>query len=162
VFNDKLCKGSFEEAWRETSADAALLYQLLYWSSLHIRWLYNPEDKQESHEALTYYASAVSIINARVQDRNEATSELTIRLVIMLLFYNVSYNCTCSVIYTFANVFQYCIRSTQSWRTHISGLKQIIKLRGGLGTFSPPLKYLLTRLVAPKHIQCTFVLSSVI
>jgi hypothetical protein len=90
VFNDKLCKSSFLEAWRTTSSHPAVLYHFFCWSTLHQRWLRNPEEKNEPHEAIPYYAHVVSLINRRVQDPKEATNDLTIRLVIMLLFYNVS------------------------------------------------------------------------
>ncbi len=72
-----------------SSADPAVLYQLLYWSTLHLRCLRTPEKAQEPPEAVLYYANSVSIINARIQKTKEAPSDSIIRLIIMLLFYNV-------------------------------------------------------------------------
>lgn len=90
MFNDKLCRGSFSEAWQSTSSEPAALYELFFWAALHFRWLRNPQDKEEPYEALNYYANAVRLINSRVSNAKEAVNDTTIHLVTMLLFYNVS------------------------------------------------------------------------
>jgi hypothetical protein len=89
AFNDELCKDFWLDTWRLSSADPALLNQLLYWSTLYIRCLQSPEKRHEPTEAVIYYARSVSIINARLQNTTDVPGDDTIRTIVMLLFYNV-------------------------------------------------------------------------
>ncbi|PVH85431.1 hypothetical protein DL98DRAFT_606526 [Cadophora sp. DSE1049] len=104
-------------AWFQISIlDAAAFHQLLSGAATYFNNLRNGDGLQANGESLAHHTYSLQLVNRQMRDVIVATTDGVISSIIGFACY------------------YHLIGDMKSWREHIDGLKEIIRLRGGIET----------------------------
>ena len=125
----------FRDAWLPVGMmDPAAFHQVLSNAAMNLASLRASGNVPETLESLRHHARAVQLVNTRISNRSFATTDGLIGAVIGFACYSVSYPCFGGERIPTHTSFQHAIGDYAGWHMHMDGIKEMLRLRGGLET----------------------------
>ncbi|KAL2067884.1 hypothetical protein VTL71DRAFT_15982 [Oculimacula yallundae] len=119
IFDERTGKASpLKVAWFQIGMlDGAAFHQLLSGAATYFNNLRHGDGGQANGEFLAHHAYSLQLVNSQMREVETATTDGVISSIIGFACY------------------YHLIEDMESWRKHLAGLREIVRLRGGIDTF---------------------------